>query len=131
MTPEGKFIAEAYNTLYARGDKPIPPNSGLKLLDTDWLNSYPAHFMNEVEKFLQLGWHVVFINTVNNESHAVFIPAGTTFNRNIEFFGPDYMSTQFIDITNALENQRKPSIKDVTDVLRDLGYGIIHTVDSN
>lgn len=102
-TPEAKLLLAAADTLICRGDGPIKPGTGLKVLRTSWLNSYPQGFMSKVDKYVQLGYNVVFINTVNGEDHVILIPAGTPVNLKVDWSGPAFMSQEYIDITAAVK----------------------------
>lgn len=124
-TPEAKLLLVATDTLICRGDDPIKPGTGLKVLRTSWLNSYPQGFMSKVDKYVQLGYNVVFINTFNGEDHVILIPAGTPVNLKVDWSGPDFMSQYYVDLTEALKAAGSNlSVFEIMRILADNGYDV-------
>lgn len=77
----------------------------LRVVNTGEYNSYKKDFMQKVSKQLADGNNVVFFNRYNKKDHIVLIPAGTVLDPNIEWFGPEYMSANFVDITEEYKAQ--------------------------
>ena len=79
----------------------------VKILMTGYVNTYTGAFMQEVAKFLNDGYDVVFINRYKNADHVVLIRTGTEVDPNEKWFGPDYMTDRFEDISEAYAAQQK------------------------
>ena len=124
-TPEAQLLAAALDALDARGDNAIEPGSGLKVLRTLWLNSYPRSFMRKIDKYVQIGYNVVFINQYQGEDHIVLIPAGMPVNLVVDWSGPAFMSQEYVDISALVKAAGGDlSIANALKVLAETGYEI-------
>ena len=79
----------------------------VKILMTGYVNTYTGAFMQEVAKFLNDGYDVVFINRYKNADHVVLLRTGTEVDPEEKWFGPDYMTKNFEDISEEYAAQQK------------------------
>lgn len=106
--PEGQIVTEdAEKDL--KDPTPVADATGTpaRIVNTGEYNSFKNSYMKKVAEQLESGNNVVFINRYNKKNHVVLIPAGTTLDPEVEWFGPEYMSAHFIDITEEYEAQDK------------------------
>ena len=106
--PEGQIVAEdAEKDL--KDPNPVADATGTpaRIVNTGEYNSFKDSYMKKVAEQLESGNNVVFINRYNKKNHVILIPAGTTLDPEVEWFGPEYMSAHFIDITEEYEAQDK------------------------
>lgn len=106
--PEGQIVTEdAEKDL--KDPTPVADATGTpaRIVNTGEYNSFKNSYMKKVAEQLESGNNVVFINRYNKKNHVILIPAGTTLDPEVEWFGPEYMSAHFIDITEEYEAQDK------------------------
>ena len=86
----------------------------VKILMTGYVNTYTGAFMQKVAKFPGEGYDVVFINRYKNADHVILLRPGAEVDPEEKWFGPDYMTNNFEDISEEYAAQQKdlaPQIK--------------------